>query len=386
MGNAEKLFFQLLRFEICGGTLEESARALATKEALAIVFKLAKMHDIAHLIADALHKGGLTDVDEELYAQFKKQQQLAVYRYERMQYEYNQICEALERAQIAYLPLKGAVMREYYPEAWMRTSCDIDILVHPEHLGAAVSALKNGLQYKEDGGYTHDVSLYSENGVHLELHHTLIEERYYKGSAQVLSSVWSVATPVREGVYRHELPDEVFYFYHFAHMAKHFGHGGGCGVRSFIDVWILDNAFSYDAEKRNALLEKGRLAAFAAASEKLTKVWFADAEYDELSVQMQQYVLRGGTYGSFANRIPAQASKKGKKKYVLSRIFEPYETLKEKYPVLKKHKWLYPFYQVQRWFKLIFRKKNRDGAKREWEAIRSDDKNAVFDLMKALEL
>ncbi len=386
MGNAEKLFFQLLRFEICGGTLSEDARALATRETLAAVFRIAKMHDIAHLFADALHKSGLTGVDEELYVQFKRQQQLAVYRYERMQYEYTQICATLERAKIAHLPLKGAVIREYYPEAWLRTSCDIDILVHPEHLGAAVSALKNELHYQEDGGYTHDVSLYSENGVHLELHHTLIEERYYKGSAQVLSNVWSVATPVQEGAYRHELPDEVFYFYHFAHMAKHFGHGGGCGVRSFIDVWILNTAMPFDAEKRNALLEKGRLAAFAAASEKLTKVWFAGEEYDELSEQIQQYVLRGGTYGSFANRIPAQASKKGKKHYVLSRIFEPYETLKEKYPRLKKQKWLYPFYQVRRWFKFVFRKKNRDGAKQEWNAIRADDKNGVSELMKKLEL
>ena len=386
MGNAEKLFFQLLRFEICGGTLPEDARALATQENLAAVFKLAKMHDIAHLFADALHKSGLTDVDEELHVQFKRQQQLAVYRYERMQYEYAQICEALERARIAYLPLKGAVMREYYPEAWLRTSCDIDILVHPEHLGAAVAALKNELHYQEDGGYTHDVSLYSENGVHLELHHTLIEERYYKGSAQVLSNVWSVATPVQEGAYRHELPDEVFYFYHFVHMAKHFGHGGGCGVRSFIDVWILHTAISFDAEKRNALLKKGQLATFAGASERLIKVWFAGEEHDELSEQMQQYVLRGGTYGSFTNRIPAQASKKGKKHYVFSRIFESYETLKEKYPRLKKQKWLYPFYQVRRWFKFIFRKKNRERAKQEWNAIRADDKNGVTELMKKLEL
>ena len=41
-------------------------------------------------------------------------------------------CNALEKAQIPFVPLKGSVIRKYYPEAWMRTSSDIDVLVHKE--------------------------------------------------------------------------------------------------------------------------------------------------------------------------------------------------------------------------------------------------------------
>ena len=44
----------------------------------------------------------------------------------------------IKKVQIPFLPLKGSVIRQYYPEPWMRTSCDIDILVDFEkdaHVG-----------------------------------------------------------------------------------------------------------------------------------------------------------------------------------------------------------------------------------------------------------
>ena len=45
------------------------------------------------------------------------------------EHTYNSICSALNRESIAYIPLKGSVIKDLYPESWMRTSCDIDILV-----------------------------------------------------------------------------------------------------------------------------------------------------------------------------------------------------------------------------------------------------------------
>ena len=41
-------------------------------------------------------------------------------------------------------------------------------------------------------------------------------------------------------------------------------------------------------------------------------------------------------------------------KYLFSRVFLPYDSIKFHYPILEKHRWLMPFMQVRRWFKLIF--------------------------------
>lgn len=384
MKDVRKVLFGLLRFEICGTPITEEVRNAVDKETLTVLYKISKMHDVAHLLADALHKNGLHTADKEIYEQFYRQQQLAVYRHEQIDYEYKRICNALEEAKIPFMPLKGSIVREYYPEPWMRTSSDIDVLVHPEHLGAAVGVLESVLQYEQTGEFTHDISLSSESGVHIEMHYTLIEERYYKLSARVLSGIWNFATPVREGTSQHAMTNEIFYFYHFAHMAKHFGHCGGSGIRSIIDVYLLRKKWTFDEETLAALLKQGNLTIFAQTAEKLARIWFEGEAYDELTTDTERYLIRGGVYGTFENHVTAQAAKKGRSKYIFSRIFESRLELEAKYPKLRKHKWLYPFYQVKRWFKYLFRKQTRDHAKKEMAAIANE--NTVPDLLKRLEL
>lgn len=47
---------------------------------------------------------------------------IAIYRYEKINYELNRLRSALNEAQIPFIPLEGSVLRQYYPEPWMRTS------------------------------------------------------------------------------------------------------------------------------------------------------------------------------------------------------------------------------------------------------------------------
>ena len=54
----------------------------------------------------------------------------------------------------------------------MRISCDIDILVHENDLERATNHLINNLGYSYDGKGAHDVSLFLDKRVHLELHYT----------------------------------------------------------------------------------------------------------------------------------------------------------------------------------------------------------------------
>ena len=122
--------FALLRSEIQGTGLGEEVKNFITLEGLPALFALAKKHDLAHLVGDALDRNGFLSDGAEMRKPFLRERNMAVYRYEQQQYDFEQICDTLEDAQIPFLPLKGSVLRGYYPEAWMRTSCDIDILVH----------------------------------------------------------------------------------------------------------------------------------------------------------------------------------------------------------------------------------------------------------------
>ncbi len=370
------ILFALLRSAICGTPLAEAERAEFSEEQLAKMLSIAKTHDVAHLLAFALKQNGLSAEDDtETEARLFN----AIYRYECLNYEYIQLCDALEKAEIPFVPLKGSVLHKHYPEAWMRTSCDIDVLVHREHLDGAISYLAQNLGYAEKEHGTHDVSLLAPSGIHIELHFDLVEEEYAQNAIEVLSTVWDNVSLHENSRYWYEMTDAFFYFYHIAHMAKHF-ENGGCGIRSLIDLWILDRLDSADREARDALLSAGGLLRFASNSRKLSRVWFDAEEPDALVLQMQRFILHGGVYGSSDNRVALWQKKRGGKiGYLFSRIFIPFAKLKRYYPILEKHPWLMPIMQVRRWF-MLFRPDVAKMARSELSVNRSLDRSKADEM------
>lgn len=351
--NTEKVLFALLRSAVCGERLNDEVKSACTPELLAGVYALAVRQDIAHLIGYALQKLALPE--SALLEKLKEATLQAVYRQVQLEYEYGNICSALEQEKIPFVPLKGTVLRAYYPEPWMRTSCDTDILVKEEDLTRAIGILEKKLGYTSGGKSDHDVSLHSLGGIHLELHYDTIQERYeVNGCRDVLGQIWEAAAPKETGSCHLWLTDEMFYFYHIAHMTKHF-QNGGCGIRPFLDIWIMNHKMPYDRGKREALLREGGLYQFAQAAQKVSEVWFSGAQPDAMDTAVMEYILGAGIYGSNANRAAiGQAKNGGRFKYLLTRrVFMPYDYLKAEYPILKKHKWLFPVYQVVRWGRML---------------------------------
>ena len=351
----------LLYSAVSGEALTDQEKNELSAEDIQNAIKMASSHDLAHLVAYGAKKNGLSSAmgaDGDSYI-FK-----AVYRHQQIKYELDRLCAVLEKNGIPFLPLKGSVIRKHYPEPWMRTSCDIDILVHNEDIERARAILEGELKYKYEDTYSHDLSFYSPANVHVELHFDLIEEGAVNDSASVLSSVWEVIT-LKDGYsYWYEMPDSLFYFYHVAHMAKHVLNGG-CGIKPFIDQWILDNMSDIDIEGREELLTRGNLLRFRDVSCALSAVWFNRREHDEFTDRLEEYVLSGGTYGSNEHRMVLQRRKKGSRiKYILALAFPPYSTMKKLYPILQKHRWLTVFMHCHRLIsKLFFRSRMRRAKK-----------------------
>ena len=346
-----RAMMDLIAYEVCDKAVDKSQYEL-TDEELVKLYKLSKSHDLAHLVGDALIKNDLIG-DGEVKAKFQKQMMLAVYRYEKINYELGRLRKVLNEAEIPFIPLKGSVIRQYYPKPWMRTSCDIDVLVHESDLERAVSALTSAAGYKADSKSSHDVGMFSDSGFHLELHYSLIEDKIVGSAADILRSAWENASPVSD-TSEYVFGDDLFFFYHTAHMAKHFVNGG-CGIRSFIDIWVLNHRVSFSRKKRDALLAKGGLLTFAKQAEVLSEAWFGNGEHTDITRRMQDYLLKGGVYGTTKNRVSVQQIRKGGKiRYAFSRIWLPYDVLKFHYPSLERKRWLLPVFEVRRWFKLIF--------------------------------
>ncbi len=318
------------------------------------LYHISKRSDMAHLVGYALEKNELISPDNEYFAKFQQQEYLSIVRCERMEYELERIRETFEKNEISFIPLKGSVIRSMYPEGWMRTSYDIDVLVRPEDIDRAQKSLIDRLGYRLHTEGRHDVSLYSNSGVHVELHFDLIEDDRANKAREVLLDVWKYASVRRGCKYENALSDGMFYFYHIAHMAKHV-EAAGTGMRSFLDLWILNNYKDRNDAERAELLGRCSLDKFSGLCGEVSAHWFdGKTSMSEMAGRLEQFVLNCGTYGSEENWVLANQERSGSHiKYILSRLFLRYDVIKQLYPILRKHKWLTPLFEVVRWFKLL---------------------------------
>ena len=380
--STEEIFFELLRFEVCGMEISFETKKEIIPESFSSIYKLAKSHDLAHVVAEALNKNGFLPEDSSEEILFLKERNMAIYRYEQMQYEYIRITRTLEESNIPYMPLKGAVLRKYYREPWQRTSCDIDILVREEDLKKAVKALEKDTDFRVKGKLKHhDLSMFSSMGVHLELHYSICE--YREQLDQVLSQVWNYAYPVKTKSYHYVLSNEFFMFHILAHMAFHFIRGG-CGVRTVLDIWILNRFMPYDRNKVEELCEKAGILTFFHTVYLLADVWFFGKEGNELTEQVGKYILEAGVYGTKENRMAVNSvQSRGRFKYLISYIFPPYSMLIKQYPIVKKFKILYPFFIVYRWFARLFQGRAKSALKNVKVAVKQTGQR-VDDVQKIL--
>lgn len=363
MNGVTQTMFNCIKCEICGRT-EEIVLPEVSVQFFIDLFRLSKKHDIAPIVGNALNKCGAfehlpVDIEEsereaiaKIKTKFDEQIFTAVYRYENINNELREIRRVLGEAKIPFIPLKGSVIRKYYPEPWQRTSCDIDVLVKEKDADKASKVLAERLQYKINEKGQHDVSLFSPSNVHVELHFKLMDIEFKQVSS--LNDIWSVEEISLLSDSEYQMSKELFLLYHIYHMAKHFIHGG-CGIKPFIDLWIIKNKVGFDEDKAQKMLQESELLAFFERSTDLVNVWFEGKEHSEITQEMENYVLQGGVYGTLEQQLAMSQNKKGGKfRHLLSKIFLSYEQMKVYYPSVKKCPILFPFYQVRRWFRIMF--------------------------------
>jgi len=382
-----KLLFALIRCELKGEELSTDSVSSLDENSLKKLYSLSKMHDISHLLYNPIIKYKPELKENETVRKFQKKQMLSVFQVSQLEYETKRICSLLDRKQIPYIKLKGANIRGLYPEPWMRTSCDIDILVKEDSLKNAVDYLiKEGEFEKRGEPDYHDVSLYSKNEIQLELHFSIKEN--IDNIDSTLEKVWNYAERKDMNTYEYVLSNEFFMFHIISHMAYHFL-SGGCGIRPFIDLWFLENKIKYDKRILDELLNKCSLNTFYNEAKLLSEAWMENKAYDETLERMTAFILSGGSFGTRENAISLRSSESNSKlSYMFHRLFPPLRVLKIRYPVLKKLPFLIPVFWIIRIF-ASSKGKKKDDALYELKATidRDEVKNTeMTDLMNKLDL
>ncbi len=364
----QDIFIKILRSELNETELDNAVKDQLTPDVLSALYSLSKRHDLAHIVANSLYKNGFAG-DDEIFSKFSQENIKSVYRCIQMNYALKEICNTFNDEHIPYIPLKGSVIRPHYPEESMRTSCDIDILIKEENLDAAINALiQKGFKCGEKN--YHDVSLYSPNKIHLELHFNIQEN--IDTLDVVLKDAWKYATLKHNSCY--EFTKEFFLFHAFAHMSYHFL-SGGCGIRPLMDIWVMEHKMGISYHQARELLEKAGIYVFATEISNLVDVCFSDKPQDAFSDTLLSYIFDGGVYGSSQNKIAVKKENtKSTFRYSMQRLFMSYRDMTVIFPILKKLPFLLPFCWIIRIFKMIFSGKMRTSIAEIKTANRVSDK------------
>lgn len=367
--NTSEIFIQSIRSALTRKC--ELAESFDVKS----LWELASIHDLAHLVSLGFSRLGKSELLGEYNDKFTSAQVRAVFRHVKIVKELNDMTSAFERAGIDFIFLKGSKLRFYYPEPWMRTSSDIDVLIRGSEKEVDEVLQKLNYTYLDEWHYERRYD--TPSGVHIEVHTEICDDDEKVNG--YLLGVWDRAVPEEGYTHKYRMDDTTFLFYHVAHIAKHFC-DGGCGVRPFIDLFILGGRG--ESEEFFRMLGDTGLTSFYEAAKALSGIWFSGLK-TVAPVGMDEYVLRGGLFGTYENAVNVNG-RKGKFRYILSRLFPPYRDMREMYKVLRRHKWLLPALYIARWFKILFKAlggKGRD----EMKAISNMDKKRVEDTQKLFE-
>ncbi len=314
---------------------------------------IAKRQSIIPIIIEGLCNLGYSNLlTEEMNIQKAK----AIYDYHQRNESLKQIVSVFDAENIDYIPLKGAVLRNFYPEPWMRTSNDIDVLVRESMVERATVALEKRTSFRKFKSGFHDVHLVNEK-VHLELHFNLLDDVGLMDD--VFALAWDYAKPKMIGNC-YEFTSEYQLFYIVAHACKHFKSGGGIGLRPLLDIWLLRTKTLYDDNVVCALCDKAGILKFYKTCVNLLSVWFENKSHTQLTRDFEELVLSGGVFGSSHLKILSKKRKNKGLKYALSRLFIRENRLKGIYPICKKYPVLIPLYQMKRWIHLLQPKKQHE--------------------------
>ena len=118
------------------------------------IYELAKAHSVTEILSFAVEQLDGKPSDE-FCEKMRKEQMAGIMKEVYQDNTLSQFSELCTEAKIPHMPLKGSVIKHLYPHPYLRSMCDMDILVKENDLSRAGKLLeKLGLEYEHSG--THD--------------------------------------------------------------------------------------------------------------------------------------------------------------------------------------------------------------------------------------
>lgn len=320
------------------------------------LYTLSKAHEVRSAVAFALESAGITD-RRFTQAKLKAKRKLGLFDIER-----EKICEKLSDAGIWYLPLKGIVMKDFYPRYGMREMSDNDILCDSSKMSQVREIMESlGYTCESYGEWNHDV-YQKPPTLDFEMHHSLFKERDALSLKEYYHHVFDRLT--HKGGCEYAFTDEDFYIYMLAHTYKHFSNSG-TGLRPLLDIYVyLTTHPALDSSYVAREIESLRLTEFERITRDLARKLFDKEKLSEEDRELLPLFLDSSLYGTVEQQkynrltrlLDGRDTKRAKTRYFFNRVFLNGDQLEKHYPFFAKNKWLLPILYLYRPFKGLFRR------------------------------
>lgn len=351
MESSSKTARDLIYLVSCAINEEKPNTDICREMDLEAVYYLAQFHSLTSAAAFALEKV------TELPRAFDQAKKKAIHKLSHFDIERIKILAALEQKGVWYMPLKGILLKSFYPKAAMREMTDNDILFDPEKPDIVRAVMEElGYSCVMYDMYNHDV-YEKPPTMEFEMHRTLFDLEKYPESAVYYDNIFDRLIKDSGNKFGYHMSDEDFYIYIICHMNKHYNNGG-TGLRSLVDVYLFNKA-RYDGMDKDYLsreLSALELTEFEQRIRELAYKLFGGEENEFTENEETMYFVQSGANGTnehwkenrLSRSMGGEDTGKAKRKYLLKRVFISGDELKKNYPTVYKHKVLYPLLFVYR--------------------------------------
>lgn len=327
-------------------------------------YRLAKENGLSGMIYKVLNKEKLS---QEVYLRFEKDFFMYNFQHEKQVALIKKIDDLMNENQIEHIFLKGVSLKAYYPESYMRSMGDIDVLVKEDKIKLVREVFENH-QIKLTGNSTAHDNYEDLQGLSIEVHPRIsrdVDDRFDSLS----DHAWNESFIVENSRYQLNVEYEICYL--LVHLVKHF-YSSGVGLRSILDIglFVKENQEIINENRLIEQLNQFNLDKFFLTIMYLNKLYFSIDAFSNLQEDYQlkdstlealtEYILVSGIHGHgvgfnrFIGRLGGHHLQKKKRiSLIISIVFPSYKDMSGMYPWLRRMPLLYPFTWVVRWFKIM---------------------------------
>lgn len=348
----QKYIFDMMRSALNGQPLKEVPAGLDWE----YIRQVCQFHRIENLAAYGMQGNPQKDrIPKHIQKSFVHACQKGMAREAVQKYEQEQILEGFEKAGVDSLPLKGSVLKNYYPSPDMRFLTDLDILFRDEHK-EDVRRVLLGLGYQEDHEWeVHDVYI-KPPVMNVEMHYICCTQN--KELNQFYETIWERAWLIEGKECTYQMSWEDYYIYMVGHAVRHFKLGG-IGIRMLLDFVVFEEKLEGMCDRR--LVEEELQRAGLLTFEKSIRAFLKDCMEEGKPLNekdgLLDCVIESGAYGTMDNFLQMRLLEGGdsrwrifitRLKLLASVVLPDMGVMKELYPYLEHYPLLLPAAWIQR--------------------------------------